>query len=196
MRHLEDLVMKARYIKHMLFSFVIYLPSLAACSQSATPDEPSTSVEETSDMVAAETSSSMDSSCDRESEMTFEDWSNWTKVNDEPITGHDSEWTDVYVDELAEATYLSATAPFPECARIVKAEYSSATAADANKLAIMVKMSAGYDPEHADWWYGVYDRTGTKSTMQGKIAFCIDCHDDATETDYLFSKEVLEASKE
>jgi hypothetical protein len=77
----------------------------------------------------------------------------------------------------------------------VKAEYTSATAANANKLTIMVKMSPGYDPENADWWYGVYDRSGTKATMQGKIAFCIDCHKDASATDYLFSSEVLEASK-
>lgn len=188
--------MKAKYSIIAILFFIICLPGLIACTQSEAPVLPSDSPTAANTLNATATTTQLDSSCESETEMTFEDWPQWTKVNKNPITGHDAEWTFIHVDDLAEATYLAATAPYPECATIVKAEYTDSSLSTVSKLAIMVKMSAGYDPDHADWWYGMYDQTGTKASMQGKIAFCIECHKDASATDYLFSKEVLEASME
>jgi hypothetical protein len=60
----------------------------------------------------------------------------------------------------------------------------------------MVKMPLGYDSENADWWYGVYDASGMDMWNEGKLSGCIICHKQATEMDYLFSKEVMNAQKE
>jgi hypothetical protein len=60
----------------------------------------------------------------------------------------------------------------------------------------MVKMSPGFDPENADWWYGVYDESGTNMWDEGKLSDCIICHKQTADTDYLFSKDVINAGKE
>ena len=138
----------------------------------------------------------VDLNCGSNPDQTFEDWQSWTKVNPETLfsEGHVVSWVDVYVDDLAKTTYLTASAPYPECARIVKPIYSDATATDIVKLTIMVKMPPGYDPENGDWWYGVYDASGTYAQMKGgRRQDCISCHKQASDTDYLFSKDVMEA---
>jgi len=54
-------------------------------------------------------------------------------------------------------------------------------------------MLPGYDSENFDWWYGVYDASGMDIRDEGKLLDCTICHKQATETDYLFSKEVMNA---
>ena len=139
--------------------------------------------------------------CDPEVEMSFEGWSRWTKVNPSPLVseGHKdmgvAPHVDVYVDDLAKDTYLAVSSPYPECSRIAKATYTDETATEVEKLGIMVKMPEGYDPEHNDWWYAVYDPTGTEASAQGKTIFnCRDCHQQVSGTDYLFSEEVVAAA--
>ena len=136
--------------------------------------------------------------CSSDKLMTFEGWAEWTKVTPEPVVsaGHSNNWVGIYVDKLAESTYLSASSPYPKCARIVKPIYTDASGTGVKKLTIMVKMPSGYDSENADWWYGVYDATGTKMRRQGKLTGCISCHRQAAETDYLFSKEVIQGKAE
>lgn len=81
--------------------------------------------------------------CGPDVDMIFEDWRSWTKVNPTPLQseGHKDEgmapYVDVYVDNLAKATYLSASAPYPECARIVKTTYTDETAIEVEGLTIM-----------------------------------------------------------
>ncbi len=106
--------------------------------------------------------------------MTFEDWRNWTKVASKPVfsKAHGNEWVEVYVDDLAKATYLATSAPYPECATIVKVHYTDASGTNEGDLTIMAKMLPGYDPENNDWWYGKYDATGTKMKKQGKLMGC------------------------
>jgi hypothetical protein len=96
----------------------------------------------------------------------------------------------------AEGTYLSAGAPYPECAKVVKPLYSDAEGTRVDKMTIMVKMATGYDPENSDWWYALSNGPGTFLIEQGRVDNCILCHKEAAETDYLFSKEVLNAAKE
>jgi hypothetical protein len=123
-------------------------------------------------------------------------------VNPKPLLsdGHKDDgvapYVDVYVDDLAKTTYLAASAPYPECAGIIKAKCSDETATEVVRLAVMVKMPAGYDPENNDWWYGRYDATGNLAiSPPGRMLFeCASCHRQAADTDYLFSKEVLVAS--
>jgi len=136
--------------------------------------------------------------CDAAGGMTFEAWKEWTQVTPKPVIskGHSGNWVGIYVDELARDTYLRAGTPFPECAKIVKPIYNDAEGQSVRKLTIMVKMPPGYDPENGDWWYASYDATGTKATEQGRLHGCIFCHKQASETDYVFAKDVLDAAKE
>jgi hypothetical protein len=136
--------------------------------------------------------------CDDDSEMTFEGWREWTQITPKPVVsgGHSNNWVGIFVDELAEETYLSAGAPYPECAKIVKPIYNDSEGKSVRKLTVMVKMPAGYDPENGDWWYASYDATGTSVRKQGRLGDCISCHKQAVETDYLFSNEVLKSSEE
>lgn len=148
--------------------------------------------------VAHAQTSSYTGSCADESKMTFKNWQEWTSITDGPVRsrGHNNNWVGIYVDQLAEETYRSASSPYPECAKIVKPIYTDASGVGVRKLTVMVKMSPGYDPENSDWWYGVYDASGTELWKNGKLSECIFCHEQAEETDYLFSKEVTHAPKE
>ena len=130
--------------------------------------------------------------------MSFEEWKQWTSVTPEPVRSkaHSNNWVGIYVNKLAESTYLSASSPYQVCAKIVKPIYNDSNGTNIKKLTIMVKMPPGYDPENADWWYGIYDATGIDMWDEGKLPDCIICHKQAAETDYLFSREVINAGKE
>ena len=111
--------------------------------------------------------------------------------------GHANVYVDIYVDDLAKDKYLAASSPYPECSRIVKAQYTDQNATEVEELGIMVKMPEGYDPEHNDWWYARYDPTGTEAISSGKMAtICRTCHEQASETDYLFSEKVIAAASD
>ena len=61
----------------------------------------------------------------------------------------------------------------------------------------MVKMLAGYDPEHGDWYCGSFESSGTVPVDDiCRVEFCYQCHEVATETDYLFSDSVMETIRE
>jgi len=131
-----------------------------------------------------------------ETTLTFEGWQQWAAITPKPVRsqGHSNNWVSIYANELAEKTYRSASSPYQTCAKIVKPIYTDSTGKNIRKLTIMVKMPPGYDPENADWWYGVYDASGTNVKRRGKLMDCIPCHKQAAETDYLSSKEVVTAS--
>ena len=136
--------------------------------------------------------------CSLEKSMIFENWKEWKQVTTGPVVskGHSSNWVGIFVDKLAEPIYLSASSPYQVCSKIVKPIYTDSSGSNVRKLTIMVKMPEGYDPENSDWWYGVYDATGMKAQRQGKLLDCIPCHKLAAETDYLYSKEVVNAEQE
>jgi hypothetical protein len=131
-------------------------------------------------------------------ELTFEDWESWTKINSDaqPSEGHGNKWVDIYVNDLSESTYRSAGSPYALCSVVLKASYFSADRGLLGGLAAMVKMPAGYDSQNGDWWYGSFDKSGVTTKDAGRIEECIACHRQAAATDFMFSKEVLEASAE
>jgi hypothetical protein len=101
----------------------------------------------------------------------------------------------VYVNDLAKETYLSASGEtFPICSKIVKEQLVNKNSETVSEITIMIKMPAGFDPEHNDWWWGLYDATGKSAMMSGKVPVCIACHQQQASEDYVFSKEVLAAS--
>jgi len=48
----------------------------------------------------------------------------------------------------------------------------------------MVKRSAGYDPKHGDWEYFYFE--DVSKIESGRIDSCIQCHESAKATDYVF----------
>lgn len=97
---------------------------------------------------------------------------------------------DVYVKPEFVQVYKDLAAPFPVGMPLAKVQYKGADAASGiNKITAMVKMDAGYDTEHGDWHYAIVSGDGTKVVTEGKIAGCVNCHDNA-EKDYLFGTKI------
>jgi len=110
-------------------------------------------------------------------------------------TAHGQEWVNIYVDDLAKGSDLASAGQYTECAKIVKVHFTGASGTEVRWLMLMVKMPVGFDPDNGDWWYGYYDASvGTSVIEQGIIVNCIHCHEQASGTDYIFSKEVIEKS--
>jgi len=132
--------------------------------------------------------------CSAETTPDFADYAAWAKVNPTPIKGHET-LVNIYVDDNAKDVYLSASgATFPICSMIVKTHLTSADSETITAVAVMVKMPAGYDPEHNDWWWGLYDKAGRVAEMSGKVPVCIACHQPVASEDYVFSQKVIEES--
>ena len=144
--------------------------------------------------VSSLTAAQASATCPPE-KLSFEGWENWDQITREPVksVGHSDNWVGIFVNPLARETYLQAGTPYQECAAIIKPVYSGPDEATVTKLTIMVKMPAGFDSENGDWWYASADPTGTKIVPKLSRRACIACHEQAKETDYLFSNEVLEA---
>ena len=115
------------------------------------------------------------------------DWPSWTKINSERFEsdGHTSAWVDIYTESRYADAYRALAGPMSVGFRVVKAQYKTRDAAEPSGLTVMGKMEPGYDPDHGDWFYGVYDPTGTKAIKQGKLDSCLECHDAEEATDYL-----------
>jgi hypothetical protein len=119
------------------------------------------------------------------------DWRSWTKVNAARFLskGHGGKWVDVYVEPGFVEAYRTRTAAAPVGMRVIKAGYKDQAGTQFEALTVMGKMAAGYDAAHGDWYYGVLDGDGVTAKMQGKLEMCIDCHDQASDRDYLFGAD-------
>ncbi len=133
-------------------------------------------------------------SCPADSIPDFADFLNWSKVNPKPIQGHEMA-VNIYVNDQAKSTYLSGSGVFPECAKIVKTHLADKESESITAITVMVKMASGYDPEHNDWWWGMYDKDGKVAEMSGKVQVCIECHQPVAAADYVFSQAVLAESQ-
>jgi len=136
--------------------------------------------------------------CDISSAMAFEEWREWAAIFPEPYRSNangQSDWVNIYVDGLTEASTTGEQ--FEECAKIAKIHYTNARGIQTRRLMLMVKMPSGFDPDHGDWWYAMYDTAvGTSVIEQGVIANCIKCHERASDTDYVFMSNAINASME
>jgi len=121
-------------------------------------------------------------------EVDFSGWDGWTKMSTSRhlSKGHGKSWVEVFVAPEIADTYRAATGPYPEGAKIVKAQYATEDSTEVQKITVMAKMTDDYDSENGNWYYGVFDASGSKAMMEGKLEGCIDCHDSASEKDYAF----------
>ena len=127
----------------------------------------------------------------------FPNWKNTYKINTTPLEseGHVA-YIDIYVNDIAKEAYLKEKSIFPVDSLILKPLFNDLKRTIFARLVIMLKMEKGYDPENGDWWYGVYDESGTVNFHQGRIHSCIVCHKEGESTDYTFSESVnLEISR-
>ena len=134
---------------------------------------------------------------DNTKQFTFPRWKSLPKINTValPSVDHDA-WFDIHINTMAKKAYIDKSNLFPVGSIIVKPLYPDPKRSETAKLTIMLKMEKGYDSKNGDWWYGVYDESGMEVSSQGKIKSCIKCHAKAKETDYLFSKDVLQNMRE
>lgn len=162
----------------MKFHLVAFSLALVACGGSKS--QPASTANPCVNPCAAEQA--------KTPEVDVTGWKSWTKVNAERkfSEGHGKTYVDVYVKPELADTYRAATGPYPQGATIVKPQYQSKDAAEPDKLTVMVKREDGYDPDNANWWYGVYSAGGTEVLDQGKIEMCIGCHVQAADQDYVF----------
>lgn len=130
--------------------------------------------------------------CGIESVMAFDEWQAWHKLTPAPIKSPEHiDWVIVYVDDLARASNLTTAGEYAECAKVVKVHFSDARGTGILRLMLMAKMAPGFDPDHGDWWYGMYDgKAGTSVIEEGAVANCIVCHQRAAGTDYIFAPDV------
>ncbi len=172
--------------RHVLICWILLLAlSVAACAAGTeVPPTPMPTVTPTPEPA-----------CSPDVTPDFSDYASWTKVNNKPIPGHET-YVDIYVDDAAKDIYLAASGKtFPTCATIVKTHLQGADSETVTAITVMVKMPAGYDPAHNDWWWGMFDKDGVKAEMSGKVAVCIACHQPAADKDYVFSQKVMEEIK-
>ena len=101
-------------------------------------------------------------------------------------------YVDIYVNDLAKDSYVNKKTKFKVGSLVIKVLYPQQQKENISRLVIMMKMDKDYDDDFNDWWYGVYDKTGTQMWHEGKILSCINCHIRAKKSDYLFSHSVME----
>lgn len=133
--------------------------------------------------------------------MDFANYQNWTKVNSETITGdvsgalgsaHEGTqgFREVYVNMTGEAVSLGKTAyPYPEGTILVKESFkdSGGKKGDLANITIMVKREGGFDSGNGDWEYLMTNQAKAVQ-MQGALGMCINCHAQASDSDFVFTK--------
>lgn len=119
----------------------------------------------------------------------FSGWKSWTKTNDAVFAskGHGKKPADVYVSPQYADWYKSLAdgQKAPVGFQAAKVHYKAMDGAEVANMLVMTKMQAGYDPDNGDWFYAIYDATGTKAMQAGKIEGCINCHSASDDTDFL-----------
>lgn len=184
-------------MKRLFILFVFFPLCLSACASPgrAAPATPMPSSTPTAAATATSIPSPTATSappCVVDIPASFAGYTGWTKINPRPVQGHEM-FVDIYVNDLASEIYQSASGgTFPVCAVIVKTHLTGKDSDTVSAMTVMVKMPAGYDPSHKDWWWGMYDAKGKNAQMSGQVQVCIACHQPAADADYVFSQKVLE----
>ncbi len=76
---------------------------------------------------------------------------------------------------------------------LVKEAYNDPEGTQLASVTVLKKID-GYDPEHNDWFFAVYDPATGESAASGKVDFCISCHE-AAEHDYVMFTEAPPADE-
>jgi len=124
------------------------------------------------------------------------------KVRDKENGPHFSTYISIYVDKEEAAALKNKSAKLPVGTVIVKKKSKAVkhktldgTISGKEGLGGMIKRDAGYDLKNGDWEYFYQDKKGKLST--GKLKNCIECHQKAKQTDYVFRawKDYIETAE-
>jgi len=129
----------------------------------------------------------------------FSDYRNWTKVNQNTITGDETGvlgpaherargFREIYINEIGKpVAYGASDYPYPEGSVILKESFSEKDGGKGKlaSITIMIKREEGYDPDNGNWEY-INASGDFKISRQGKIGMCIKCHSVMSEKDFTF----------
>jgi hypothetical protein len=81
--------------------------------------------------------------------------------------------------------YFKSRKPVPVGTVVIKEKH---TKGQTVAVAAMLKRQPGYDPDHGDWEYAFeqLQPEAKRKVVRGKLSSCIECHEGAKGTDYLF----------
>lgn len=107
----------------------------------------------------------------------------------------------IFMNDSASAAFEAGTEPFPVGAVIVKQKAILGFREEAsrewvrkaeNGVGGMIKRPPGYDSANGDWEYFYFEDQG--EIESGKIQSCIDCHQEAKSTDFVFGSWFLKSA--
>jgi hypothetical protein len=132
----------------------------------------------------------------------FEDYQDWMKINDEPVTGDEfgvlgeahegaEGFREIYINDAGKKVSKGKDKfPYPGGTIIVKESYSNNNGGkgDLNSLTVMIKRATGYDVEHGNWEYMMVS-PDNEVMAQGRLEMCISCHSAVSDSDWVFSNQ-------
>jgi hypothetical protein len=113
-------------------------------------------------------------------------YESWSRLNEEPIPPRSSDphngTKNVYASFLAEGGV------YPEGTTIVKEAMRPGT--DFIGLIAMMRKERGAQPDHNDWIWVEYTRSGAEEEFRelASGSVCYSCHEQARESDYVFTR--------
>jgi len=122
------------------------------------------------------------------------DWSNYTKVNTDPVESgdHGGRFVDTWVNDIGLEAYKNEEAEIPEGSILVKTSWEAQDGAPSTvpgPIFVMKKMAPGFDEDNGDWYYAIHWENPTEKfrekfgqmywrTPSSKVKYCFDCHND------------------
>ena len=97
---------------------------------------------------------------------------------------HLDRFIQVYVNPTAEKAMINGGV-FPVGSVVVKEKHNGAKG-PVLLSTVMVKREKGFNPTCGDWEFASLDASGKKVTSEGKLDFCMKCHQDVPKKDFVF----------
>jgi hypothetical protein len=93
----------------------------------------------------------------------------------------------VYVNELARKAYSASPAqPFPIGSILVREKLIRSNSEKPQVLTVMIKREKGFNTEGGDWSFLAMDGAATKVLKRKKKGDCLECHQSASDRDFVF----------
>lgn len=106
---------------------------------------------------------------------------------------HAGYFIQVRVNPMAVDNFRSGKPLQPGSIVVKEKHYSSKS--EMTAYALMIKREAGYDVNNGDWQYVFVEAGAEPKVSEGKLANCIQCHQGAKDTDYLFKFYLSDSTK-
>lgn len=115
------------------------------------------------------------------------------KIDKEKYGPHTGYYIQVRVNPMAVDNFRNGKPLQPGSIVVKEKHYSSRS--ELTAYALMIKREAGYDVNNGDWQYVFVEPGAEPKVSEGKLANCIQCHQGAKDTDYLFKFYLSDSTK-